>query len=414
MGRFSSAAGVLKAGPARLAGWCLHHKIQAALVLVCLIALVAWGLYERQRRWEASFDFALLELNTAIATDNLDVLAKRVDFRALSKQMAEEILVNMDMNPVGKDGPQRPETLRADPDFRQTLESDVQKTLIRLFTEKPAAEPVQAKKEAPRVEEIPAEQRGPMYDKAQTLLQEAALQEAKPSKGAPPNPDTMQEPPVLPSSLLTQLKENPFTVEKQDDSSAVVTTKVTHPQANLNVTLRLRAVHSPAGWLFNQLDGVGEMTRAYTAELNAFHAQREALFHARNASMLERMNRTAKILDCTAMLGVERPDGSVVMILRVEGLNSGDETFSAASITCRLFDAPESEAMKQSFGLTQTVKPGANFRINYVQDFEADDPFTPILRSRKTLTCLPQINSITLTSGKLLYVKPFSAFTEAR
>lgn len=416
----ASALAKLASAPGWLAGWCKSHKIISAGILVVIIVSVAGVMYERDRRWQASFTLALQELNAAIASGNLDVLAKRVDFIALSRHAAREVMLNMDLSPTGPYGPQLPDTMRTDPTQLRAMEEAIQKRLIRLFTEKPTEipgeAPAQPKKEAPKGEEVPEAQRGPLYDKAQSLLADAKKEASKSSSRAaePPNPDALKEPPAFPGNLLTQLHENPFVVRNESQTEALVTCKVKHPQANMNVTLNLHATNTPMGWRFDRLNGVGDMVRVYMAELRNFHLNREALFHARNAQTLELMNRTAKVLDCEALLASERPDGSVVMLLRVNGLNSGEDTFTAASITCRLYDGPDNEVLKQNFGLTQTVKPGKNFRIDFVQEYEEDEPVAVILRREKRLVCVPNVSSITLEAGRLLYVRPFMRYTESR
>lgn len=409
----------LKSALGRLFGWCKSHKLITAGLLVLLIAAVAGLMYERDRRWQASFPFALQELNAAIVAGNLDVLAKRVDFITLSRNAAKEVMLNMDLSPVGPNGPQLPDAMRTDPAQLRALEEAIQQRLYRLFTDKPTEETEKAAKpakEAPKSEEVPENERGPHFDKAQLLLAEAAKEAAESGvKGEGlPDPDARKEPPMFPGNLLTQLREKPFGIRNVSEQEALVTAKIKHPQANMNVTLNLHAQNTPQGWRFDRLDGVGDMVRVYMAELRNFHLNREALFHARNAQILELMNRTAKVLDCEAMLASERPDGSAVMLLRVNGLNTGEDTFTAASITCRLFDGPDTEVLKQNFGLTQIVKPGKNFRIDYVQDYDANDPLAIVLRREKRLACVPQVSSITLSNGRLLYVRSFMRYTEPR
>lgn len=396
---------------------CIRFKwVTLGVTLVVLVGAAA-GVYIRQKNWEASFDFALQELNMAVATGDLNLLAKRVDFTLLGRQVVKDIMDNMDATPVSEDGPVQPEANRHNPRRARWLESEVQKTLFKLFTEKPqAAGEGTSKKEPDKKDEIPAEQRGPLFDRAQEVLarQAAEAAEGKGVDSGPPNPDTMVPPPMLPGDLLAQLQNAPFKVEKLTAETATAVTRVEHKKAHMAVTLRLVAQKTPLGWMFTRVDGLGQMVRTYMDELRAFNTYRESLFHARNASMLELMNRTVKIVDCVAMLGVIQKDGSVTLIMRVEGTNTGDDTFSAASMQCVLYDEPEHEVIRQQFGLTNVVKPNENFRINYVQDFEPDDPFNAILRNNKTLTCVPQVTSITLQRGKLLYVKPFSAYTNVR
>lgn len=409
----------IKSAAARLLGWCKAHKRITAAIVVLFIASVAGIMYESDRRWKASFPFALQELNTAIETGNLELLAKRIDFISLSHDAAKEVMMNTYLSPVGPNGPQIPDVMRTDPEQLRTMEQTIQQRLTKLFMENPdeaGGAEGRPKKEAPKGENVPEKERGIYFDKAQELL--AKLEEEKAAAAnnteVVPNPDALKEPPVFPADLLTQLRERPFGVRRVSDTEAIVTTKVKHPQANMNVTINLHATNTPLGWRFDRIDGVGDMVRVYTAELRGFHLNREALFHARNAQILERMNRTAKVLDCEAMLAAERTDGSVAMILRVNGLNSGEDTFTAASITCRLYDGPDNEVLKQNFGLTQTVKPGKNFRIDYVQDYDATEPLSGVLRRQKRLACVPQVSSITLDSGQLLYVRPFMRYTEAK
>lgn len=395
---------------------CIRFKWVTLLVIVLMIAGTAAGTYYRQKQWEDSFDFALLELNMAIASGDLALLARRVDFNALSRTAAMDIMENMDATPVSQEGPVPPEENRRNPRRVQWLEVEVQKSLMKVFTEKPKVEKEPAKKEGDKKDEVPAEQRGPMFDRAQeALAKKAAEAEAKVvTSHEPQDPDTLKPPPLLPPDLITQLITRPLQKERLTQDSATAVTKVDHKSAHMLMTLRLKARKTLEGWKFTSVDGLGQIVRIYMDELRAFNTYRESLFHARNVSTLERMNRTVKILDCVAMLGAEQKDGTVTMIMRVEGTNIGDEIFSAASVQCFLYDEPEHEVLRQQFGLTNVVKPNDNFRIDYVQDFEADDPFNAVLRKHKTLTCVPQVMSITLQEGKLLYVKPFSAYTGTR
>lgn len=393
---------------------CRRFKWISLTVLLLIVASIAVTIYFRQQRWENSLEFALIELNTAIAASNMDVLTRRVDFSGLGNSMARDIIDNMGPTPVSEEGPVPPEQNYHNPLRIRWMEEQVQNALTRLFTDKPVA--VMEKKTAPDPDaDIPAEQRGPLFARArEALALEAAKVEAEKKQEDLPDPDKQRQPPLLPADLLQQLQARPFTLEKVIGSTGSIVTKVEHPQTEMAVTVRLFLEKLPTGWTVRRMDGVGQIVRAFMDKLNAFNSNRESLFNARNAATLEQMNQTAKMGACSARLGIVRPNGDVTLIMRVEGSNASDEAFSAASVQCKLFDKAGNEILRRQFGLTSVVKPGQNFRIESVYDFEASDPFAAILRANNNPTCTPQVMSITLSSGKLLYVKPSSAYTEQR
>lgn len=394
--------------------FCSRFKWISLTVVLLIAASIAATIYFRQQRWKNSLEFALTELNMAIAASDINTLTRRVDFSSLAKGMALDIIDNMGPTPVSEEGPMPPDQNFRNPQRIRWMEEQVQNALTKLFTDKPVA--VMEKKAVvdPNAD-IPADQRGPLFDRArEALALEAAKVETETKEEELPNPDKQRKPPLLPADLLQQLQTHLFTLEKTTGSTGSIVSRVEHPQARMAVTVRLYLENLPAGWTVRRMDGVGQIVRAYMDELHAFNSNRESLFHARNAATLEQMNRTAKMGACTARLGVVRPNGDVALIMRVEGSNTSEDTFTAASVQCTLHDKEGREILRRQFGLTSAVKPGQNFRIDSVYDFDASDPFTAILRANNSPTCTPQVMSITLSSGKLLYVKPSSAYTEQR
>lgn len=404
----------LKAGFSGFFKLCRRFKWVSLMVVLLIVAGIGATVYFRQQRWENSIEFALIELNTAIATGDLDMLSRRMDFAGLASSMVLDIIDNMGPSPVSEEGPVPPNQNYRNPQRIRWMEEQLQKTLVKVFTDKPVA--VMEKKAAPDPDaDIPPEQRGPLFEKArEALALEAAKVEADKQQNPLPDPDKQRQPPMLPADLLQQLQNNPFKLEKVTGSTGTIVTRVEHPQAQMAVTVRLFLQNLPTGWTVRRLDGVGQIVRAYMDELNAFNSNREALFHARNDALREQMNRTADIQSCMARMGVARENGDVTLILRVDGINDSDEAFSAASVQCSLLDSAGKEVLRRQFGLTNVVKPGQKFSIDYVYDFEAADPFTAIVRANNNLKCVPQVMSVTLSSGKLLYVKPLSAYIESR
>lgn len=367
-----------KPGNTGVASGAKRKKRRWIIIAVLVLMGVAAAWYLHQRREKAGFEYAVEQLNAAVASGDLAALSRWVDFDELTGSLAD-IWSRV-----------RSETLPAGAG-RRALQHKMQAALHEAFSELPRAEPEQK-------EESKAEKAG----------SGPKVEEKK--KGFTTIPAPV---PVLPENFAAQLVAEPFRVRGRDGDHGLAATQIRHPGLGLQLPLQLAALRTSAGWRFMRLANADQVVRLWKKADEDFHIRREALFSARNAEIREIMNRHCCITECRAGVAKVEKDGSVLITVDLEGTNTGNEVLRSAGLHCRLEDQQGNLVDEKQISFSRRLEPATPFRQYWNFDYEAGTPQARLLLQRTGLVCKATVQAVSLENGKLLYPRPYSELEEA-
>lgn len=347
------------------------------VVSVLVLMGVAVTLYVRQRREKAGLEYAVEQLNAAVASGDLAALSRWVDFDELTGSLADIWnRVRSETPPTGAG--------------RRALQHKMQAALHEAFSEPPRATPEQEEKNEGKAGSGPK------------------VEEEKKGFTTIPSPV-----PVLPEDFAAQLAAEPFRVRGRDGDHGLAATQIRHPGLGLQLPLQLAALRTSSGWRFTRLANADHVVRIWKKANEDFHIRREALFAARNAEIREIMNRHCCITECRAGVAKVEKDGSVLITVDLEGTNTGNEVLRSAGLYCRLEDQQGNLVDEKQISFSRRLEPATPFRQYWNFDYEPGTPQARLLLQRRGLVCKAEVQAVSLENGKLLYPHPYSELEEA-
>ncbi len=345
------------------------------LIAAALAVLIAagGGFWLWQRHKKASLDFAVEQLNLALAAGDTAALSRQVDFNALTGELAD-IWLQLKPAPEGT-------TYAA---ARRRLQDRMQHALHRAFVEPRRAQP--AGDESEKVgqagkDRTPETKTGPF--------------QAVP----PPAPD-------LPEDFVEQLTATPFRAVETADGREAAMTRISHPVLGLVVDLGLISETTAEGRRFVGTVDAQRTVRLWKERYDAHRLRREALFHARNADIRSLMHRHCLITACRIGTAKVEADGSVLIVLDLEGVNAGDEILRSAHLRCRLRDGAGNLVDELPLNFERRVKPTDGFRQYWNFSYESGTPQAQVLAREKSLSCTTEVRAVSLQNGRIVYPRP--------
>ncbi len=367
-----------------------------AVIFIVLAAGTGLFFYKRH---VGSFEYALASLNTAIVAKDGIALATLVDFKKLSEDVAKSVQPILPQTPIN---PFAPTTIQKKPDsYRQQriIEDTLQQMLLELVTAPEIATETDPKPTAKKI----TEGQGPLYSVVQEHQQRQ--QEAERQKRLTHDPEAVILPTFLPDDLLTQLQTKPFLFVVEENGRGIAETTIQHPTAGMNVRLRIEAHETPAGWRFMRLPEIQQIAQAYINNYQQAVLQKIDLFTRRNQDILQTMNQYCTVTSCLAQKGSTRPNGTVQFIVRLNAVNKGNIAIASGRVTCDFTDSTGSVLETHHFDIDRVVPPGEAFSLHWNNEFVANTPIAQALQSPFGMQCRPQVQTLTLADGTLLYLR---------
>ena len=361
------------------------RKVQLALAGIGVAALVLAGVHVYLQKRAATLEYAVAQLNEAIAKGNIEELARRVDFVALSRDLAAAIAAVQSDSASGA---------------QQSYQDIVQKRLLALFAQggegsggghAPAAE-------APKSGHAPEG--------------EAAGGHAPPAGAGAPPPAPMDAPVfdilkkpihILPPDLLAQLQAHPFAIQAADADAAILMTTLEHAQIHQEFTLRLGMHRTAEGWRVTGISRPEQFVRTFTDRIKTLEAEAVEAFEQENARIASLMSTYYHIDSCASVLFP--PDSSGVVRLRVslKGSNMGERDLVAAAAVCSLLGPAEDKLASLRLENTRAVKVGETFEHAWFYNFEERYPEVDALVAAKDVRCTAETSAVSMGRGVLLY-----------
>ena len=332
----------------------LCRRLRFVLLGVALVVLLAlggaygWKTY----KYRHSPDFALENLRKALQPPKPEALAKLVDFRALSLDLARNIYA------------ERPETPR---------QGNSEEESIALM-----AETIQ-----------------------RSLLE--ALENAR-------NPDNAKKPVAanaplspVPATLIAQLG-NGLAMQSFKDGVALARAEVEYPRAERDFTVVLLLEERPGrGWTVTRIANAGELARQFAGAEQSLQRQRDEAFAEKNQAEQRRMNAQLRITSCTAAARLLADKTTALLSMEILGHNVGKEAI--ANLNLRVSITGKGAELQKQLNMAQRINPGENFAYTWNADISENTPENEALLRAGALQCAAEPHAMTLHTGVLLYIR---------
>ena len=341
----------------------------SALLLVLVIGGIAFAMHKKAER--ATLAYTVARLNQALSTRDAGALAGLVHFRTLAQGLVQAAKHRM---------PSPPATPEAEADLADSIQLAL---LERLRTPVKEVPPKEGSEEAP----------------------------AEPLAG--PRFEDLHPPKIWPENLIEQIIARPFRIQAEDGDLAVLSTEITHEDWGGKLPLRLVAHREAGNWRVTEVANAAALAEGYYAAREAFLDHKVAVFHADNARIRERMAAYCYITGIEAKVGAVNRDGSVLLLIRADGVNIARDPMINAGLICTIRDEKGAELGQISLNVTRNVLAGDAFVQQW--NVELNPPPEVFARLTRTsrLTCSWALTAVTLGGGRFLFPKPESDLTKA-
>ena len=369
----------------------LREKLETALrsrkcrLILCglgIAAIMLAGVWLYFQKRAASVEYAVAQLNQAIASNNVEQLARMVDFYGLSAKLGAAMA---EASP--EDGAE------VNSDARQRCQDAVQRKLLNIFSQEGGdvapALPAQsvARPENPDLAVA-------MYNEIFDILR-------KPTS-------------ILPPNFLSQLKDRPLAIHARDDNTAILSTTVEHAQLKHVFSINLAMQRNDQGWRVSGLaDSARLVNEFWDLVKESKNRALEAIAQENDRQRLL-MNTYYNIRTCRSALFPPDAGGVTRLRVTVEGSNLGERDIFASGSKCDLLDRNDVRIASLRLENTRTVKAGERFEHGWFYSFLEDFPEVEALVAAGEVSCVATATTVLLGRGSVLYFRDPEEFPGVR
>ncbi len=291
-------------------------------------------------------------LNKAMVEGDLASLVKLVDFRALTEDMAKQIL----------DAPQAKNVLTLKAKTLSGLSQDIEQVFIKNIQGDGAKPNARAKEDSfASIEPIPADFAKQITGKLRLL------------------------------GVVTQ--------------GAMVTVTFNHPRLKRDVTLNFLAQQLP-DWKITRLANMPELLREYLKEEKKILDARQQKFDMQRAHDKKRIEQQFKLGECVAF--VHQPSGQKypMLTVRIKGYNQGPFTIRSMTFDTKvtIHGSDGDLVYNHDINTASLLRVGITLEDSYTIDVEEEGDEMKSLSTSTKVSCDAAVKFMTLDDGKILYV----------
>ncbi len=291
-------------------------------------------------------------LNKTLVAGDLASLVKLVDFRALTQDMAQQILNNPQVEGVV--------VLNT-----KTL-SGLSQSIEQVFIKNIQGEP------------------------------------AKPNANKKEDPFASLEP--IPVDFSKQITGK-FTFLGMVNQGAMVTVTFNHARLKKDVTLNFLAQQLP-DWKITKLMNMPELLKEYLTEEKKILDARRKVFEMQRAQDKKRIEQQFQLDECVAF--VHQPSGQKYPLLtvRVKGYNNGPFTIRSMTFDTKITIHGDGGELVYNHDISTAslLRVGITLEDSYVIDVEKHGKELEFLNTSTQVSCAAFVKFMTLDDGKILYI----------
>ncbi len=334
-----------------------HKKVLIALAIITMLGVCCAGGVYGWRTWQhrQTPDYAVEKFRAALQPLNLDMLARMVDFNALTGTLARAI---MEQEP-----PTDHPSLRL-----AVVQRELQAGLWKSLTEG--------------------------ADKSRSQKKEK-------DKGKHKDKVDLSSP--LPADFAAQVADNMRFTPRM--GMPLLQSSFRHPAEAEPVPLLLLLQRNAAGaWQVGELLNARELLRRLTDARQRQAATDMAAFQKKNEDIARSM-RQLDIQHCEASATLLSDRTTLLVMVSLLARNKNDQSVNSANARVELRDAAGKKILERYLNTAKLVRPGEDFDYHWTLELDAHSAEGTQVRAAKKLQCEATWNSMLLENGKLLYLR---------
>lgn len=338
-----------------------HARLCAGIAVCVIVVSAAAGGFAVYRH-RAGADYAFQKLHQALRLADSAVLARMIDFSALSEELVQAVL---------------------------------------------AVYPHAAENDARRAE---------MRDEAQRLAL-AALDFARAGGGggghgegghggsgkeSTPPPRKISDPiPFLPEDAVSQIAAG-LKMEKSP-AGIVLRAHYTNNVLQRTFPVEMGMERRRNGWVVTRLFNARELVALFKEGSEALRAEDKARLEEKNAKITAEMREYFDLPSCSVSAGLIANKLEALMLIKVAAVNTGKEILRNVNLLCKVSGAGGQLVFEKQLNAAQRVFPGEKFDNSWWVSMDADSAETGRLLGAQPLSCAVELKSVTLGHGRILY-----------
>lgn len=360
-----------------------HPKKVLCAAGVSILLIGGYVVYAQwQDRQQRTLEFAVSQINLALATKDMALLERFVEFDPLSKSFAAVMNKNAELAKLADVA----DIIGVDL-VSEGREGKVHELVMSVFAQK------EGDKEKKETGSAP-----PPSQKFLDFLEYSG-----------PVLENLRGPSVFPADFIAQLLQKPFAIQGKEGNWGILSTTINHPVAGYTVPLRLLACNTPEGWRVREVANAAELVTLQARSLKKYADYRESVFHSFNARIREVMNAHCFIVLCDVVVnGIQPEESTVKLIVNLEGTNIGNHGLLSAGIRVELYDDQGHFLHEFPIGINNKIPTGASFR----QHWNLEPTFSPeamaYVKNLKRFKTRWSLTSVSLDNRLFVFPKPIA------
>ncbi|ATD81175.1 MULTISPECIES: hypothetical protein [Desulfovibrio] len=326
-----------------------HILVFAAGILIVIVAVLFYSGW-RYYQFRQSSLYAYEELRDALKNAQTNNIAELVDFNALSRQLAANLMRSYPF-------------LKAGPDQERQISDMIQTALLRQLRSKQ-----EAAKEEP---DLKTRLKTPLY--------------------------------ALPSDFLEQLSKT-ISLQTASEGTALLTARIRHPLLDKNFPLILRMDKTAEGWIVRSLVNGPELTRQFReAQVERMRGQRQMIVD-KNAQTERRIRDLFPLQSCSADAGLISDGSTLLVVVRVLARDIGTVGVNNMNLFAEISDASGSNLLSRNLNAVQPVRPGEDFKRSWTIELDGRSELGRRLLQGLPLKCTAAWKTLGLDNGEVLHI----------
>lgn len=219
---------------------------------------------------------------------------------------------------------------------------------------------------------------------------------------------------ILPPDTLAQLRRKPFQIQTESGKMAVLAAPLENKELKWNTVIKLIARAGTFHWQVTEIGNTEELIQEYIMAIKKKKTRAIAAYYAENAARRELMNRHYAVSKCEAFLARLGEQADIPLVVTVEGANLGKESLVSAGMACQLQKKDGTVLATLPLNAARRIEPGNLFQQSWQVELSRSFPETGVLLREPALQCSIVLSAVSLGNGRIVYLRQAKELDELR
>ena len=326
--------------------------ILGTLLSVLLGLATVFGV--RYYQFRQSPEYAFGTFQTALASANIEKLAHLVDFRTITKHLAQETAKTFPFFLAG-------------PDQEDKISSLFQVQMLRILRQKPEGNDDH------------------LINDPVVLLQKPLY--------------------VLPPDVIPQLVRN-MTLRHVDSSSQMITTHFEHPLLKRSFPIVLGLTKNSEGWMVRDFLNAHETVTTFRAIFEErLRAQRDLLIR-KSKKVVQEMHKTMEIQSCSCQAGLISDKRTLLIVVHLLARNKTGLTVKNVNATTQISNSKGELLLERQLNAVDPTGPSEDFSHRWTIELDGTSDEGKRILAAGPLTCSATWRTLTLSNSRVYHTDP--------